>query len=211
VLDDVVGQPATHEQAANAMRRSVAWAQRAANVRSRDDQAVFGIVQGGLHEDLRIESAQATVEIGFDGYAIGGLSVGEPPEEMYPMVEIAAKVLPVSQPRYLMGVGTLRDLRECVARGVDMFDCVLPTRLARHHVAITEAANLNMLKSVWKHDFAPLDSDCSCPTCVHYTRAYIHHLCKCGEMSAARLLTTHNLWTYHALMRRLRNEILSGG
>jgi queuine tRNA-ribosyltransferase len=211
VLDDVVGNPATYEQAAKAMWRSVAWAQRAANHRKREDQNVFGIVQGSLYPDLRLESAQATVEIGFDGYAIGGLSVGEPPEEMYPIVETTAKVLPVEQPRYLMGVGTPRDLKECVARGVDMFDCVLPTRLARHHVAITEAGNLNLLKATFKRDFTPLDADCECLTCREYTRAYVHHLCKCGEIAAARLLTWHNLHCYVQLMRRLRAEILRDG
>jgi queuine tRNA-ribosyltransferase len=211
VLDDVVGNPATHEQAAKAMRRSADWAARAAKVRTREDQAVFGIVQGSLFPDLRVESAQATVDIGFNGYAIGGLSVGEPPEEMYPIVETTAKVLPVDQPRYLMGVGTPRDLKECVARGVDMFDCVLPTRLARHHVAITESGNLNMLKATFKRDFAPLDADCECLTCRQYTRAYVHHLCKCGEIAAARLLTWHNLHTYIHLMKRLRADILQNG
>jgi queuine tRNA-ribosyltransferase len=208
ILDDVIALPATYDQTAKAMRRSVAWAKRASSTRSRADQAVFGIVQGGLHEDLRIESAQSTVDIGFDGYAIGGLSVGEPPEEMYPMVEVCTNVLPVEKPRYLMGVGTPRDLREAVARGVDMFDCVLPTRLARHSVGITEEGNLTLLNARFKTDFGPLDASCECPTCCEYSRAYLHHLCKCKEILGARLLTMHNLWFYQALMRRLRAEIL---
>jgi queuine tRNA-ribosyltransferase len=209
VLDDVVAHPSTHEAAAKAMRRSVAWAQRAAKARTREEQSVFGIVQGSLYEDLRIESAQATVEIGFDGYAIGGLSVGEPPDEMYPMVDVCTQVLPPDKPRYLMGVGTPRDLRECVARGVDMFDCVLPTRLARHHTAITSNGNLNLLNAKFKTDFAPLDENCTCLTCREYSRAYLHHLSKSHEISGARLLTWHNLHFYQALIRELRNEILN--
>lgn len=210
ILDDVVGNPATHDEAATAMRRSVAWAERAAKARSRDDQSVFGIVQGSLYEDLRVESAQATVGIGFDGYAIGGLSVGEKPEEMYPMIEVCCRELPEDRPRYLMGVGTPRDLKEAVARGVDMFDCVLPTRLARHAVAVTEEGNLNFNNARFRHDFAPLDSSCECFVCRNYTRAYLHHLNKCGEISGARLLTYHNLFFYQALMRRLRREIIEG-
>jgi len=208
ILDDVIALPATYDQTAKAMRRSVAWARRASSTRSRADQAVFGIVQGGLHPDLRVESSQATVEIGFDGYAIGGLSVGEPPEEMYPMVSVCTNVLPVEKPRYLMGVGTPRDLKEAVARGVDMFDCVLPTRLARHNVAILEDEQLNMLNARFKTDFRPISDACECPACRGFTRAYIHHLCKCKEILGARLLTLHNLYFYQALMRRLRAEIL---
>lgn len=211
VLDDVVRNPATHDEAAIAMRRSVAWATRAAVARTRSDQAVFGIVQGGLYEDLRLESAQATIEIGFDGYAIGGLSVGEAPEQMYPMVEICCNALPAEKPRYLMGVGTPRDLREAVARGVDMFDCVLPTRLARHNNAVTSEGQINMLNARHKQDFSPLDPACECRTCREYTRAYIHHLCKCGEILAPRLLTYHNLFFYQSVMRELRSEILKGG
>jgi queuine tRNA-ribosyltransferase len=210
VLDDVIALPATYDQTAKAMRRSVAWAKRARAHRSRADQSIFGIVQGGLHEDLRIEAAQATVDIGFDGYAIGGLSVGEPPEEMYPMVEVTAKQLPEDKPRYLMGVGTPRDIKEAVARGVDMFDCVLPTRLARHHIGITEEENVNLLRSKHKFDFSPLDPTCECSTCTQYTRAYLHHLCKTGEIAASRLLTYHNLWFYMRLVKRLRAEIVAG-
>lgn len=208
ILDDVIALPATHVDAAKAMRRSVAWAKRAAAHRSRSDQAIFGIVQGGTYEDLRQESAAATVQIGFDGYAIGGLAVGETAVEMDAMVSATARVLPEDKPRYLMGVGTARDIRAAVALGVDMFDCVLPTRLARHHVGITEAENLNLRKAVHKLDFSPLDAGCKCFVCQNYTRAYLHHLCKCGEISGARLLTYHNLWFYQQLMQTLRKEIL---
>ena len=210
VLDDVVALPATHDDTARAMRRSVAWARRAANARTRPDQAVFGIVQGGLDEGLRLESAQATIDIGFDGYAIGGLSVGEAPELMYPMVETVAQVLPEDRPRYLMGVGTPRDLRECVARGVDMFDCVYPTRLARHGTALTSEGKANLINARFKMDMGPLDPECECPTCAQYSRAYLHHLSKCREMLGARLLTIHNVFFYLALMKQLRAEILSG-
>lgn len=208
ILDDVIALPSTREAVATAMRRSVAWARRAKGARTRDDMNFFGIVQGGLDEELRRESAQATVGIGFNGYAIGGLSVGEAPEEMYPMVEIVARELPEDQPRYLMGVGTLRDLRECVARGVDLFDCVLPTRLARHSVAVREDGNLNLCNARFKTDFTSLDENCDCQTCREYSRAYLHHLVKCREMLAPRLLTIHNLRAYARLMQRLRQEIL---
>lgn len=208
ILDHVIEAPATHKKTADAMHRTTAWAKRAAKARTRTDQSVFGIVQGGLYEDLRIESAQALMEIGFDGYAIGGLSVGEPPEQMYPMIDVCTKVLLPEKPRYLMGVGTPRDLREGVAHGVDMFDCVLPTRLARHNVAITDEGNLNLFRGKFKLDFAPIDENCDCYACRNFTRAYIHHLCRCKEILAARLLSWHNLHYYQHLMQELRQEIL---
>ncbi len=218
ILDDVIALPATFDDTAKAMRRSVAWAARAAKHRSRDDQSIFGIVQGGLHEELRRESADALVQIGFDGYAIGGLAVGETSDQMDEMVARIAPMLPQEQPRYLMGVGTPRDLEAGVLRGVDMFDCVLPTRLARHNVGIVSAEepvgiaggfqNLNLVKAIHKHDFSPLDARCSCFVCQSYSRAYLHHLCKCGEIAGARLLTYHNLWFYQRWMRRLRAWIL---
>ena len=210
VLDEVVANPATYDEAATAMRRSVDWAARADKARTRDDQAVFGIVQGGLYEKLREESAAATMQIGFNGYAIGGLSVGETPEEMYPMIETCCRVLPHEAPRYLMGVGTPRDLREAVLRGVDMFDCVLPTRLARHHAVYSSQGKLNLLNARFKTDFGALDPECACRTCREYSRAYLHHLCKCNEISGARLLTQHNLFFYANLMRELRAEIING-
>lgn len=218
ILDDVIALPATFDATAKAMRRSVAWAARAAKHRSRADQSIFGIVQGGLHEELRRECADALVQIGFDGYAIGGLAVGETSDQMDEMVGRVTPMLPPEQPRYLMGVGTPRDLEAGVLRGVDMFDCVLPTRLARHNVAIISAEetsgiaggfqNLNMLKAVHKNDFSPLDSRCSCFVCQNYSRAYVHHLSKCSEIAGARLLTYHNLWFYQKWMRRLREWIL---
>lgn len=208
VLDDVLGNPAPHQKMAAAMERTLRWARRASGARTRDDQAVFGIVQGGLHPDLRAASLQGTVEIGFDGYAIGGLSVGDQPEEMYPVVRQCAASLPQDCPRYLMGVGTPADLRHAVAAGVDLFDCVLPTRLARHHVGITAEGKLNLFKARFKMDFAPLEAGCDCLACRRYSRAYLHHLCRCNEILAARLLTTHNLRHYARLMQELRNSIL---
>lgn len=220
ILDDVIALPATFEATAKAMRRSVAWAGRAAKHRSRADQSIFGIVQGGLFPDLRRECADALVGIGFDGYAIGGLAVGETSEQMDEMVGQVAPMLPTDKPRYLMGVGTPRDLEANVLRGVDMFDCVLPTRLARHNVGIISARepvgiaggfeNVNLLKAVHKHDFSPLDAQCSCFVCQNYSRAYLYHLSKCGEIAGARLLTYHNLWFYQRWMRKLRAWILEG-
>lgn len=218
ILDDVIALPATFDDTARAMRRSVDWAGRAARYRTRADQSIFGIVQGGLFPELRRECADALVAIGFDGYAIGGLAVGETPAEMDEMVGRVTPMLPKNQPRYLMGVGTPRDLEAGVMRGVDMFDCVLPTRLARHNVGIISSeepigigggsVNLNLLKAVHKHDFGPLDPRCECFVCRQHSRAYLHHLCKCSEISGARLLTYHNLWFYQKWMRRLRAWVL---
>ena len=208
ILDDVIALPANFHDTARAMRRSVAWAKRAAARRTRSDQAIFGIIQGGTFQELRRESVEATVAIGFDGYAIGGLAVGETADEMDAAVEFTAALLPADKPRYLMGVGTPRDLEAGVRRGVDMFDCVLPTRLARHNVAVTSEGNLNLKKAVYKFDFGPLDSSCDCFVCRDYTRAYLYHLSKCGEMSGARLLTFHNLWFYRQWMANLRNWIM---
>lgn len=220
ILDDVIALPATYDDTARAMRRSVDWAERAAKHRTRADQSIFGIMQGGLFSDLRRECADALVSIGFDGYAIGGLAVGETPQEMDEMVGQVAPMLPENQPRYLMGVGTPRDLEAGVLRGVDMFDCVLPTRLARHNVGIISgdepigigggSQNLNLLKAVHKHDFGPLDPRCECFVCREHSRAYLHHLCKCSEIAGARLLTFHNLWFYQKWMRRLRAWVLEG-
>ncbi len=220
ILDDVIALPATFDATAKAMRRSIAWADRAAKHRSCADQSIFGIVQGGLFSELRRECADALVQIGFDGYAIGGLAVGETPAQMDEMVGQIAPMLPETSPRYLMGVGTPRDLEAGVLRGVDMFDCVLPTRLARHNVGIISSEeaggigggsqNLNLLKAVHKRDFSPLDPKCECFVCRDYSRAYLHHLCKCSEISGARLLTYHNLWFYQRWMKKLREWILAG-
>jgi len=170
-------------------------------------QAQFGIVQGGVFQDLRDGSADATVAIGFEGYAIGGLSVGEPAEMMYQLTQQTAARLPPAQPRYLMGAGTPQDLVECVARGIDMFDCVMPTRNARNGQLFTSAGRVNIRNARYAEDDGPLDPRCGCYTCRHHSRAYLRHLYMAGEMTAAALNTLHNLSFYLDTMRRIRDAI----
>jgi queuine tRNA-ribosyltransferase len=220
VLDECLAFPATHDAAANSMLRSVRWAERGRRrmleLRSRrvDDvavsnagQAQFGIVQGGVFEDLRRESADATVAVGFEGYAIGGLSVGEPSEQMYSVAAHVARRLPPAQPRYLMGAGTPEDLVECVARGIDMFDCVMPTRNARNGQLFTSQGRINIRNAKYAEDDRPLDPACQCYTCRHHSRAYLRHLCMAGEMTAGALNTLHNLSFYLDTMRGIRDAI----
>jgi queuine tRNA-ribosyltransferase len=173
-------------------------------------QALFGIVQGASHLDLRRESLRRTTEIGFDGYAIGGLSVGEAKEVMYSVVETIAPEMPQDRPKYLMGVGTPEDLIECVARGVDMFDCVMPTRNGRTGQAFTSRGKLNVKNARWARDERPLDEQCECSVCRRYSRAYLRHLYISGEMLASILLTHHNLAFFLDTMRRVRQSIRSG-
>ena len=219
MLDECVALPATRDEAADAMRRSVAWArrcrQRLTELRAapRDvivtnaEQAQFGIVQGGLFQDLRDESAGATVAVGFDGYAIGGLSVGETVDQMYEVAAATARRLPSGQPRYLMGVGTPLDVVECVSRGIDMFDCVLPTRNARNGQLFTSEGRINIKNARYAEDDGPLDPQCGCYTCRHHSRAYLRHLFMAGEMTAGVLNTLHNLSFYLDTMRRIRDAI----
>ena len=220
VLDECLAFPATREAAAASMTRSVRWAQRSrerlALLRtsavdgvtvSNPGQAQFGIVQGGLFQDLRDESADATVAIGFEGYAIGGLSVGEPVDQMYAVAGDTARRLPVDRPRYLMGAGTPQDLVECVARGVDMLDCVMPTRHARNGQLFTSEGRLNIKNARYAEDDGPLDPQCGCYTCRHHSRAYLRHLYLAGEMTAGALNTLHNLSFYLDTMRRIRDAI----
>jgi queuine tRNA-ribosyltransferase len=221
VLDECIGYPATHEAAAAAMERSVRWAgrcrDRLAVLRQEapgevrlmtPGQAQFGIVQGGVFEDLRRVSADATVALGFDGYAIGGLSVGEPADLMYGVVETTARRLPGERPRYLMGAGTPEDLVECVARGIDLFDCVLPTRNARNGQLFTSQGRINIRNARYAEDDRPLDPACRCYTCRRHSRAYLRHLYMAGEMSAAALNTLHNLSFYLDTMRQIRDAIV---
>jgi queuine tRNA-ribosyltransferase len=223
VLDECIATPAGRDEARAAMERSVRWAARARArlARLRDDpaslpdvtvtntgQALFGIVQGATHEDLRTESAQATVELGFDGYAIGGLSVGEPPEVMYDVVAHTAPELPAARPRYLMGTGMPDDLIESVARGIDLFDCVLPTRNARNGQLITRFGPISIKNARYADDPLPPDPDCGCHTCRTCSRAYLRHLYMSGEMTAATLNTLHNLYFYLDTMRRIREAIM---
>ena len=207
-LDECVGNPCEHAQAASAMRLSARWGDRSkAAFGQRDRQALFGIVQGSTHADLRTESAKRVVETGFDGYAIGGLAVGESHIAMCDTISLTAPLLPKDRPRYLMGVGKPIDLVEAVARGIDMFDCVLPTRSGRHGQAWTWDGPINIKNARFADDLSPLDPECGCYTCRRHTRAYLRHLYVAGEMSAAALNTLHNLTFYLDTMRRIRDAI----
>ncbi|MGE0714071.1 MAG: tRNA guanosine(34) transglycosylase Tgt [Alphaproteobacteria bacterium] len=211
VLDECTPFPATAEQAAASMRLSLRWAERSrAAFAERPGYGLFGIVQGGVHLDLRAESAAALRAIGFDGYAIGGLAVGEGQETMFRVVAATAPLLPVDRPRYLMGVGRPADLVGAVARGVDMFDCVMPTRSGRTAQAFTRAGTLNIRNARHADDPQPLDPACACPACARHSRAYIHHLFKADEMLGPMLLTWHNLTYYQDLMAGMRSAIAEG-
>ena len=189
------------------VERTSRWARRGKDAHVKTDQALFGIVQGGPHMDLRKRSLEDLVSIGFDGYAIGGLSVGETKEEMYRVLSKTTPLMPKDKPRYLMGVGTPEDFLAAVKRGVDMFDCVNPTRLARHGTAYTWAGRVNISKRMHAESLDALDPDCGCKVCTTYTRSYIRHLFKAGEQLAARLITYHNLYFFKALMRAIREAI----
>jgi queuine tRNA-ribosyltransferase len=191
-----------------ALARTHAWAERCFRVKARTDQALFGIVQGGIFLDLRKNSAEYIASLGFPGHAIGGLSVGETKAEMHAALDIVDLTLPNDKPRYLMGVGTPEDIINCVLRGVDMFDCVLPTRLARHHAALTRTGRLNLINASYTHDIHPIDEGCFCYTCQHFSRAYIRHLIMAKEMLSATLLSIHNIYTLIHLTDDLRQVIL---
>ncbi len=209
VLDHLVALPAADDVAREACQRSIRWAARCKQVPQRDDQALFAIVQGGLDEKLRVECAQALIDEGYDGYAVGGLSVGEPPVEMYRILEHTCPVLPEKQPRYLMGVGRPIDLLEGIARGIDMFDCVMPTRNGRNALAFTAEGPLRLRNSIHAEDQRPLEDDCPCPACLH-SRAYLRHLFLVGEMLGPILLSIHNITFYHRLMSQARSAIEAG-
>ena len=200
---------AKQEEAADSMRLSMRWAQRSASEFNRlvSSNSLFGIVQGGMFEALRDESLAALIDIGFDGYAIGGLSVGEPKEEMLRILAHTAPRMPTDKPRYLMGVGTPEDLIEAIGVGIDMFDCVLPTRNARNGWLFTRYGDIKLRNSRYRTDTAPPDETCGCPTCRKFTRAYLHHLQRVNEILGARLNTIHNLYYYLDLMKRARKAI----
>ena len=212
ILDECTPYPASHPEAAASMRLSLRWAQRSRATHDRlgNDNALFGIVQGGMYEDLRDESLAALVDIGFDGFAIGGLSVGEPKDDMARILAHTAPRLPQDRPRYLMGVGTPEDLVAAVAAGIDMFDCVLPTRNARNGHFFTRHGDVRIRNARHKNDPQPLAEDCGCYTCRHFSRAYLHHLNRVGEILAAQLGTLHNLYYYQELMQELRTAIAAG-
>lgn len=210
IFDECTPYPATHDEARESMQRSVRWAARSKAAHAGNISALFGIVQGGMYDDLRLESAQQLMDIGFDGYAVGGLSVGEPKEERDAVLEATTPVLPADKPRYLMGVGKPEDIVEGVRRGIDMFDCVIPTRNARNGFIFTRYGTLKIRNAKHQRDTRPLDEQCGCYTCQNYSRAYLRHLDKCGEILGARLNTIHNLYYYQELMRDIRAALDNG-
>ena len=227
VLDECIPYPCEYDYAAQSAELTTRWAKRCREwkrqnaettkrftdspVRPFADSLLFGIVQGGTFDELRRASAQAIVELDFDGYAVGGVSVGEPEEEMMRAVESAEPLLPVDKPRYAMGLGTPPQMLQMIARGMDMFDCVLPTRLARNGTAFTAGGTLNLKNAEFALDKRPIEESCACPACREFTRGYIRHLIKAEEILGLRLITLHNLYFYLNLMNRSRSEIKSGG
>jgi len=211
-FDQLVATTSMRQQQADAMERSIRWAKRSREEFDRRGEhaeraAIFGIQQGALDEELRKASADALIDIGFDGYAVGGLAVGEGQEAMLRCLDFAVDMLPADKPRYLMGVGKPDDIVEAVARGIDMFDCVLPTRSGRTGQAFTADGPLNMRNARFAEDPEPIEPRCPCPACTTFSRAYVHHLVKAGEILGAMLMTQHNLWFYQRLMQRLREAI----
>ncbi|MFN3077077.1 MAG: tRNA guanosine(34) transglycosylase Tgt, partial [Alphaproteobacteria bacterium] len=212
VLDECTAFPATEAETAKSMRLSMGWAGRCRDAFvERAGYGLFGIVQGGVYADLRDESVQALTAIGFDGYAVGGLAVGEGQEIMFRTLEITVPLLPQDRPRYLMGVGRPEDIVGAVLRGIDMFDCVIPTRSGRTAQAFTRRGTLNLRNARHADDPRPLDEQCACPTCRGYSRAYLHHLERCREVLGPMLLTWHNLHYYQDLMRGLREAVAAEG
>jgi queuine tRNA-ribosyltransferase len=210
IFDECTPYPASELEAADSMRMSLRWASRSKAAHEGNPNALFGIVQGGMHEHLRDESLRELERIGFDGYAIGGLSVGEPKEDMLRILQHTAPQLPQDKPRYLMGVGTPEDIVAAVAQGIDMFDCVIPTRNARNGMMFTRLGDIKIKNAQYRMDMRPLDEQCACYTCRNFTRAYLHHLHRIGEILGARLNTIHNLYYYQQLMSEIRTAIEAG-
>ena len=207
IFDECTPYPATEQEARSSMELSLRWAERSKAAHGDNPAALFGIVQGGMYPQLRQQSIQRLVEIGFDGYAIGGLSVGEPAEERNHILDACLPQMPVDKPRYLMGVGKPEDIIEAVGRGIDMFDCVIPTRNARTGFLYTYQGIIKIRNSRYASDTRPLDESCGCYTCRNYSRAYLRHLDKCQEILGARLNTIHNLYFFQDLMRQIRSSI----
>ncbi len=210
IFDECTPYPASEKEAQTSMELSLRWAQRCKQAHGEHPSALFGIVQGGMYEHLRQRSLDALVAMDFDGYAIGGLSVGEPKEEMIKVLDYVAHRMPANKPRYLMGVGTPGDIIEAVRRGIDMFDCVMPTRNARNGHIFTSQGVLKLRNARFRHDTRPLDPACDCYTCQNFSRAYLHHLDRCTEMLGAQLNTIHNLRFYQVLMQGLRQALEQG-
>lgn len=210
IFDECTPYPATIHEARDSMELSLRWAKRSKVAHGDNPSALFGIVQGGMYENLRTESLTGLVEIGFDGYAIGGLSVGEPKEDMLRILESLTPQMPKHKPRYLMGVGKPADLVEGVRRGVDMFDCVMPTRNARNGHLFTSEGVIKLRNAKYRDDTSPLDAQCDCYTCKNFSRSYLHHLDKCNEMLGAQLNTIHNLRYYQRIMADMRTALTEG-
>ncbi|MDX1399385.1 MAG: tRNA guanosine(34) transglycosylase Tgt, partial [Oceanospirillum sp.] len=210
IFDECTPYPATHKEAKDSMEMSLRWAKRSKDAHGDNPSALFGIIQGGMYEDLRDVSLKGLTDIGFDGYAIGGLSVGEPKDEMIKVLDYLPARMPEDRPRYLMGVGKPEDLVEGVSRGVDMFDCVMPTRNARNGHLFTADGVIKIRNAAHRHDDSPLEKECDCYTCQNFSRSYLHHLDKCKEMLGAQLNTIHNLRYYQRLMAGLRDAIEQG-
>lgn len=206
-FDECIFYPAEYEYAKQSTERTLRWAKRCKEAHRDNDQALFGIVQGGAYEDLRKHCAEELTKMNFPGYSIGGTSIGEPKDVCLKMVDYSVKYLPIDKPRYLMGVGSIDYLLEGIARGVDMFDCVLPTRLARHGALMTSKGRVNIRDAKYKEDFTPLDEECDCETCKHYTKAYLRHLYVCDETFGKRLLSIHNVRFLIHLMEEARIAI----
>ncbi|MFW7380355.1 MAG: tRNA guanosine(34) transglycosylase Tgt [Oligoflexus sp.] len=211
VLDECTPFPATYDEAKRSMERSMRWAKRCRDHRQRPELAQFGIVQGSMFEDLRTASCAALTELDFEGYSIGGLSVGEPKPDMRRITEFCCEILPQNKPRYLMGVGTPLDIIESINLGVDMFDCVMPTRNGRNGTLFTSHGRINIKNQKYQFDESPLDDACSCYTCQHFSKAYLRHLYQAGEITALRLFTLHNLTYYLRLIHDIREAIDSQG
>lgn len=210
VLDVCVPSNSTYDVCADAMNRTHRWARRCKQARTRFENSLFGIVQGAIHENLRLESAQALIEMDFDGYAVGGLAVGETDEERDHFTNFTTQLLPQNKPRYLMGVGTPHDLVRSVKAGIDMFDCIIPTNHARQGVAYTFDGKVKLRRSHYSTDMNPIDSNCVCFVCQKFSRAYLHQLTKCEEPTGWKLISYHNTWFYERLMEKMRSAIVAG-
>src|SRR5574344_2612306 len=210
VFDECLPYPCDEARAAKSVERTLRWAKTSLEQPHADGQLVFGIVQGGVHDAIRRHCAEGLVEIGFDGYAIGGVSVGEPEEFMYQAVDASVPYLPEDRPRYVMGLGVMHQMAECVARGVDMFDCVIPTRIARHGTAITRRGNVAIKAVKWIDDPGPVEEGCDCYCCRTFSRSYVRHLIACNEILGLRLLTLHNVYALNRFMREMRAAIADG-
>ena len=206
-FDECIPYPASYEYAKKSTERTIRWAKRGKDAHKKEDQALFGIVQGGEFEDLRKDCALKLVEMNFDGYSIGGTSIGEPKDVCFKMIDYAIKYLPENKPRYLMGVGSLDYILEGIAKGIDMMDCVLPTRIARHGTLMTHEGRVNIRKEMYKEDFTPLDKECDCYCCKNYTKAYLRHLYVSGESFGARLMSIHNLRFLISIVEGAREAI----